>query len=104
MAKPQLILLHGALGAQSQFSPWLPLLEESFEVHSLDFEGHGTQAFADRPFAISHFAENLERYIHSKGLQQPHVFGYSMGGYVAMYLAVRQPELLGKIFTFATKL
>jgi pimeloyl-ACP methyl ester carboxylesterase len=104
MAKPQLILLHGALGAQSQFTPWLPLLADAFEVHSLDFEGHGAQTFADRPFAISHFAENLERYILENRLQQPHIFGYSMGGYVALYLAVRKPELLGKIFTFATKL
>lgn len=104
MAKSPLILLHGALGAQSQFAPWLPSLAETFDVHTLDFEGHGTQPFAGRPFAIAHFAENLEQYILSKGLQQPHVFGYSMGGYVALHLAVRKPELLGKIFTFATKL
>ncbi len=104
MAKSPLILLHGALGAKAQFGPWIPMLEDKFEVHTLDFEGHGTQPFAARPFAIAHFAENLEQYILGKGLHQPHIFGYSMGGYVALYLAVRKPELLGKIFTFATKL
>ena len=37
-------------------------------------------------------------------MTQVQVFGYSMGGYVAMYLARRKPALFGKIFTFATKL
>lgn len=104
MAKSPLILLHGALGAQSQFAPWLPLLEPHFEVHLLEFEGHGRQPFADRPFAIAHFAENLEQFIVQKGLDRPNIFGYSMGGYVALWLSLRRPELIGKLFTFATKL
>jgi pimeloyl-ACP methyl ester carboxylesterase len=104
MPKPSLVLLHGALGAASQFAPWLPLLESHFEVHTLDFEGHGAQPFAARPFAIAHFAENLEAFLAQNGLTQVHVFGYSMGGYVAVYLARRKPELFRKIFTFATKL
>lgn len=104
MAKSPLILLHGALGAQSQFTPWLPLLEPHFELHLLEFEGHGGQPFADRPFAIAHFAENLEAYIAQHGLERPNIFGYSMGGYVALWLSLRRPELIGKLFTFATKL
>ncbi len=104
MDKPHLLLLHGALGAQSQFGPWLPLLQGHFQLHTLDFEGHGTQPFAGRPFAIAHFAENLENYIEARGLQSLHVFGYSMGGYVALYLARRRPDLVGSIFTWATKL
>lgn len=104
MPKPTLILLHGALGASAQFQPWIPLLTDAFDVHTLDFEGHGAQPFAGRGFAIPHFAENLEQYIHAKGLERPHVFGYSMGGYVALWLAARKPALLGKVFTFASKL
>lgn len=104
MAKPSLLLLHGALGSQSQFDAWLPHLETDFEVHRLDFEGHGAQAFPDRPFAIAHFAENVATYMVAHGLERPAVFGYSMGGYVALYLSLRQPGLMGKLFTFATKL
>ena len=104
MSKPSLLLLHGALGAQSQFAPWVPLLSNDFDVHTLDFEGHGAQPFADRPFSIPGFAENLEAYLLANGLENANVFGYSMGGYVAMYLAARKPGLIGKLFTFATKL
>jgi pimeloyl-ACP methyl ester carboxylesterase len=103
MSKPDLILLHGALGSAAQFDPWLPLLTPDYEVHTLDFEGHGAQPFADRPFAIPHFAENLQTLIAERGLVAPRVFGYSMGGYVALYLARHQPGLLGRIITLATK-
>jgi pimeloyl-ACP methyl ester carboxylesterase len=104
MAKTPLLLLHGALGAKTQFDPWLSELSDQFDLHTLDFEGHGSQPFADRPFAIAHFAENVEAYIAQHGLVKPDVFGYSMGGYVALWLAARKPDVLGRIFTFATKL
>ena len=103
MAKPQLVLLHGALGAKSQFEPWLPLLEDNFQIHCLDFEGHGSQPFSDRQFAIAHFAENLSDFLTQHDIQKANIFGYSMGGYVALYLASRQPERFAKIFTFASK-
>ncbi|MEM0997925.1 MAG: alpha/beta fold hydrolase [Bacteroidota bacterium] len=99
-----LILLHGALGAAVQFSAWIPLLEDEFVVHTLDLEGHGSQPFADRAFRIGHFTENLQAYIEANGLLGADIFGYSMGGYVALDLARKQPGKLGRIHTFATKL
>jgi pimeloyl-ACP methyl ester carboxylesterase len=99
-----LILLHGALGSAAQFDPWLPLLEKNFRVHAFDLEGHGSRAFADRPFRIAHFAENLADFLRENDLVGSDIFGYSMGGYVALYLARQAPEMLGKIHTFATKL
>lgn len=103
MEKPSLILLHGALGAASQFTPWLPLLESHFTIHTLDLEGHGERPSTRREFAIDHFAENLEALIVEKGLAPASVFGYSMGGYVALYLAAEKPELVDSVFTFASK-
>lgn len=104
MAKRPLLLLHGALGAVSQFESWIPVLEKHYEVHTLDFEGHGSQAFPEGPFRIEAFSENLRSYIESYGLGPVDIFGYSMGGYVALYLARQKPELINRVFTFATKL
>ena len=104
MASTDLVLLHGAVGSSAQFASWVPLLETQFKVHTLDFEGHGARAFGARPFHIDHFAENLSDYLRANGLEGANVFGYSMGGYVAMRLARLQPGSIGKLFTFATKL
>ena len=42
MSRLHLVLLHGALGTGTQFSPLLPFLKDKFDVHTLDLEGHGT--------------------------------------------------------------
>jgi pimeloyl-ACP methyl ester carboxylesterase len=41
--------------------------------------------------------------MEQKEIQKANIFGYSMGGYVAMYLAKHHPEKIAKVFTFATK-
>lgn len=100
---PSIILLHGAIGAKDQFHELVKELESvNFEVHCLNFSGHGKEAFEEN-FDIYQFSNELEQYILTTNLVTPHLFGYSMGGYVALYLASRQPQILGTIFTLGTK-
>ncbi|GDX52117.1 putative 2-succinyl-6-hydroxy-2,4-cyclohexadiene-1-carboxylate synthase [Bacteroidota bacterium] len=101
--KPPLILLHGAIGAASQFNSFADLLSQSFIIYTFDFDGHGQRAFNNRPFRIQHFAENLSEFIEEYHLQPADIFGYSMGGYVALYLAATRPEYIHRIYTLATK-
>lgn len=98
-----IILLHGAIGAADQLQPLaLNLESKGYRVHCLNFSGHGRMPFAAR-FGIEEFAAELLQYILEHNLQQPDIFGYSMGGYVALYLALQKPALVGKIITLATK-
>src|SRR4051794_1738958 len=94
MDKPALLLLHGALGASDQFDSLVPLLAPRYDLHWLDFEGHGAAPLRGRPFRMEHFAENVQDYLRGRGLGPVHIFGYSMGGYVACTLARWQPELV----------
>lgn len=57
----------------------------------------------ENDFSIDAFSEEVLRYLHQQGLEKVHVFGYSMGGYVALYLASRHPGRVGKIITLGTK-
>ena len=103
MSKPNLLLLHGALGSKSQFSLLIPLLEKAFQIHVLDFEGHGSSPLKNRPFRLDHFAENVLDYLNENSLSCVDIFGYSMGGHVGLYLAKKHPESVHRIFTLATK-
>lgn len=103
MSKPNLLLLHGALGSKSQFSSLIPLLEDTFPIHTLDFEGHGSSPLKDRPFRMDHFAENVLDYLNENSLSTVNIFGYSMGGHVGLYSAKIHPERINKIFTLGTK-
>ncbi len=98
-----LILLHGAIGASDQLLPLSKsLASKGFKVHCLCFSGHGKLPFHEA-FTIEQFAVELYQFIIEKNLIQPAVFGYSMGGYVALYLASQKPNLMGKIVTLASK-
>jgi pimeloyl-ACP methyl ester carboxylesterase len=99
-----LLLLHGALSSQKQFAPLLPLLGEKFDVHTLNFPGHGGAEMPQGAFSIPLFADAVLHYMDQKGLSSVNIFGYSMGGYVALYLAAHCPERVNKVFTLATKL
>lgn len=98
-----LFLLHGAIGAAGQLQPLATQLCEYYNVHTLDFSGHGGRKMPEGPFSIARFAEDVLQEMTDKGLEKTSVFGYSMGGYVAMYLAKNHPEKIDRIVTLATK-
>lgn len=98
-----LILLHGAIGAGDQFTALAKSLQgKGFKVHCLTFSGHGQQPF-NTGFGIDFFSAELYQYIIAHNLQSPDIFGYSMGGYVALHLAAEKPNIIGRIATLATK-
>lgn len=99
----KLLLLHGAIGSSKQFDALVPLLQNQFEVYILDFSGHGGKPIPDEPFSIELFANDVLNWMQEKGFETINIFGYSMGGYVTLYLAKHQPEKVGKVFTLATK-
>lgn len=99
----QIILLHGAIGAKDQLELLAnQLSNKTIKVFTFSFSGHGKEPFAKK-FGIAQFAQELESFISEHHLIQPTIFGYSMGGYVALYLASKQPLLLGNIITLGTK-
>ncbi len=100
--KPALILLHGALGSKDQFSPLSDLLKDDFRLFNLNFEGHGGEAIKG-DFSIQSFSSDLGNFIWENKLSPANIFGYSMGGYVALRLALTEPDKVARIMTLGTK-
>jgi pimeloyl-ACP methyl ester carboxylesterase len=97
------LILHGALGDASQLTPVKKLFEtEGHQVHSLNFSGHGGTPF-ETVFGIEQFAQDVLVYLNAHQLDKVNIFGYSMGGYVALWLAHLHPERIQKIITLGTK-
>ncbi len=97
-----LILLHGALGNRQQFQALKTRLSQKFEVFDFNFEGHGGST-TDRKFSIDLFSRNTLEFIRHHHIKRADIFGYSMGGYVALKLAKDYPEVVGKIICLGTK-
>ena len=98
-----LLLLHGAIGAKDQLQPLANALQDKYIVHSINFSGHGGSAFPDEPFSIELFTKDVLDYLQQNNITTANVFGYSMGGYVGMYLAKHHPGQINKVITLATK-
>lgn len=98
-----LILLHGALGSKSQFKELIKLLEPNFNVFAFDLEGHGKNE-GEKEFSMMNFSQNVLDFMDDNQIGTSHFFGYSMGGYIALYMANEYPEKFGKIICLGTKL
>jgi pimeloyl-ACP methyl ester carboxylesterase len=101
--KAPLLLLHGAIGSSGQLKAIAEKLAVNYEVHLFNFPGHGGKEMPDAPFSIPLFSAAVINYIQENQLQLLTIFGYSMGGYVAMYLAKHHPEVVSRIITLGTK-
>lgn len=98
-----ILLLHGALGSKEQLLPIEQALSTGFNVKNMSFSGHGGLP-ANGAFDINTFTDEVIMFMNNESLDQVDIFGYSMGGYVALNLALKHPHKVGKIFTLGTKL
>jgi pimeloyl-ACP methyl ester carboxylesterase len=99
------LLLHGAIGCKDQFTSLKNELEIlGHEVYSFNFSGHGDSTLPETPFTIEKFKKELVQFVQLHTLENCIVFGYSMGGYIALYTAIEYPALFSKIVTLGTKL
>lgn len=95
---PALVLLHGFLGSKADWLPLLPSLSQQFHCVCLDLPGHGehqpalsaVNLAAGFDFCVQDILSRLDRL----GLGTFHLYGYSLGGRIALHLAKAHPERL----------
>jgi pimeloyl-ACP methyl ester carboxylesterase len=92
-----LVLLHGGLMSGEMFEPILPALTERHQVITVDLQGHGRTADIERPIDVRLMADDIAALIDHLGLEKPDVVGYSLGGGVAFFTAVKYPDKVGKL-------
>ncbi len=93
---PPLILLHGLFGAGDNLGGIRRRLEHAFELHSLDLRNHGRSPHTDS-MGYPEMAADVLAYMDRAGLQHSSVLGHSMGGKVAMELALEQPQRVERL-------
>jgi pimeloyl-ACP methyl ester carboxylesterase len=66
-------------------------------VIAIELQGHGHTADIDRPLTIEQMADDTAALLKHLKVEQADFFGYSMGGNVALAVAIRHPDLVGKM-------
>jgi pimeloyl-ACP methyl ester carboxylesterase len=99
-----LILIHGALGAAAQLDPLRRRLEKDFAVHVVELDGHGATPPSSVEYSIPNFVGGVARAMDDVNVREAAIFGYSMGGYVALAMAAAAPARVSAVLTLGTKL
>jgi pimeloyl-ACP methyl ester carboxylesterase len=92
-----LILLHGAYMTIEMMGPMVAGLAGIRRVIAVEQQGHGRTADLDRSISYEQMADDTAAAIRHLEIDNADVVGYSMGGGVALQLAIRHPDLVRKL-------
>ena len=92
-----LVVLHGAFMTIELMGALVPALARSRQVIAVELQGHGHTADIDRPLSYEQLADDTAALLRHLGISNADVYGYSLGGGVALQVAIRHPELVRKL-------
>lgn len=91
-----LVLIHGLFGTRENLGAIAKKLSESFHVFSIDLPNHGRSGHFDQ-LTLSEMASLVSEWMHTQNLDSAYFFGHSLGGKVAMELALTEPQKIKRL-------
>lgn len=88
------VLLHGYLESLLVWEEFIPLLYKKVRVVTLDLPGHGISVVQGDTHTMEFLADTVADAVKALGIGRCTLVGHSMGGYVALAVCERHPELL----------
>ena len=89
-----IVLLHGYLESMLVWDDFVPLIYKQCRVVTLDLPGHGISEVKGEIHTMDYLADTVAEALHSLEIARATIVGHSMGGYVALAMAERHPDLM----------
>ncbi len=87
----------GVIGMFAAFEQLLPALAKTRQVIPVELQAHGHTADIDRPLSFEQMADDVAALIKHLGLERADLFGFSLGGGVALQTVIRHPQVVRKL-------
>ena len=97
----KIVLIHGALGNASEMFPIGKWLEERFTVLYYEIPGHGERRKEIDSFSMETVVRDFSTFLDEVG--ETFVFGFSLGGYLALSAVAGGEERIKGVVTLGTK-
>ncbi len=99
--KSALVLLHSGGMAGVEWKPQIEDLSKHFYLLVPDLIGHGQSRIPDgEVLSISLMAEKVLEMIEKEGFSKVHLLGSSMGGAIALWIALNHPQVIDKLIIY----
>lgn len=89
---PEMILIHGIGSSSGDFDPVINQLTEFCHPITFDLRGHGESDAPSHGYHYSDYVRDLNKLISQMELKRPIVLGHSLGGIIAMFWAIQNPD------------
>lgn len=89
---PPVLLLHGAGAHAHWWDALVPFVLPGWRLLAPDLRGHGESDWADPPYLIEQFSEDVGALLDALAPEPVILIGHSMGGRVAAWFAAHHPE------------
>ena len=91
------VLIHGLGSNLALWRETIPALSENFRVLALDLPGYGLSGKDEVPGTMDFFSDTVVQFMNTHGVDRAHVVGLSMGGQIALTVALDHPERLDRL-------
>lgn len=97
------VLLHGAFMAiPGNWTGWIEDLAKTRQVIAVEMQGHGRTADIPRAPTSENLADDVAALLKYLHIAQADLIGYSLGGRVALEVAVRHPDQVRKVVVMSS--
>jgi len=90
-----------AISSNFNWTGWIGELSKTRKVIAVEMQGHGRTRDINRDFSYESLADDIAALLDHLKIKQADLFGYSMGGGVAMQVAIRHPEKVRKVVSMS---
>jgi pimeloyl-ACP methyl ester carboxylesterase len=94
------LLIHGFPFHHKIWDDYTGRLSDDFRVICIDLPGFGESAALKSPFTLEPVAETLLDFLQEKNIQEVNLIGHSLGGYVALAMVKKNPDIFSSLIMF----
>jgi len=97
-----LLFIHGLAYDRRGWGPLPRILAEDFRVVLVDNRGVGDSDVPEGPYTVQQLAADAVAVLDDAGIESTHIFGVSLGGFIAQEIALTHPERVRRLVLCST--